>query len=260
VLVASAMGARRRYYGDFAARLAERGAAVLTFDYRGIGDSRPRSLRGFPARLEDWGARDVEGALGSLAERYPGRPLRVVTHSVGGQVLALAPSAARLDRVLFVASQSGYWRHWAGLAKAGIFLFWHVQVPVLTALFGYLPGPLWFGADVPFGVAREWSWWGRHPDYVLRDGGAVRRAAYRGLRFPLRAYAIERDGYAPERAVRALVAMYAGADSEVRVVGGRDVGRPRLGHFDVFRRGLGEPLWREMADWLLARGRVDSAT
>ena len=58
------------------------------------------------------------------------------------------------------------------------------------------------------------------------------------------------DGYAPEPAVRALVAEYSGARSEVRVVGGRDVGRPRLGHFDAFRRDPALPLWDEFADWL----------
>ena len=40
-VIAGAMGVRRRFYRAFAAFLAENGIATLTFDYRGIGGSRP---------------------------------------------------------------------------------------------------------------------------------------------------------------------------------------------------------------------------
>ncbi|MDA2928912.1 hypothetical protein MYX84_03015 [Acidobacteria bacterium AH-259-O06] len=46
VLINSAMGVKRRYYNSYARFLSENGFTVLTFDYRGIGDSRPRSLPG----------------------------------------------------------------------------------------------------------------------------------------------------------------------------------------------------------------------
>ena len=53
VLIAPAMGVNQDYYADFAAWLAREGYLVLTFDYRGMGASRPaerqRSLRGFDA-------------------------------------------------------------------------------------------------------------------------------------------------------------------------------------------------------------------
>jgi predicted alpha/beta hydrolase len=58
VLIAAAMGVKQAYYADFAAWLARQGYAALTFDYRGMGDSRPaalrHSLRGFEADLFDW--------------------------------------------------------------------------------------------------------------------------------------------------------------------------------------------------------------
>ena len=63
IVLAGAMGVRKRFYEPFAADLAAGGFAVLAFDYRSIGDSLPGRLRGFDARLRDWGERDLESAL-----------------------------------------------------------------------------------------------------------------------------------------------------------------------------------------------------
>ena len=63
VLINSATAVPRKVYRGFAGYLARRGCAVLTYDYRGTGDSRqkavtgfnqPRSLVGFKASMADW--------------------------------------------------------------------------------------------------------------------------------------------------------------------------------------------------------------
>ena len=41
VLIVSAMGVPQRFYADFAEWLASQGHAVMSFDYRGVGESRP---------------------------------------------------------------------------------------------------------------------------------------------------------------------------------------------------------------------------
>src|ERR1700730_10557067 len=41
-VINSATGVPRDYYAPFAAFLASRGFVAVTYDYRGIGDSRPR--------------------------------------------------------------------------------------------------------------------------------------------------------------------------------------------------------------------------
>jgi predicted alpha/beta hydrolase len=62
VLINSATATPRKIYRGFAAYLAQRGCAVLTYDYRGIGGSRqkevvgfnrPKSLAGFKASMTD---------------------------------------------------------------------------------------------------------------------------------------------------------------------------------------------------------------
>ena len=45
VVVNAAMGVKRGFYAPFALHLAARGFTVVSYDYRGIGDSRPPRLR-----------------------------------------------------------------------------------------------------------------------------------------------------------------------------------------------------------------------
>ena len=58
VIINAATSVRCRYYARFAAFLHAHGFDVLTYDYRGIGESRPDRLRGFEAGWIDWGRLD----------------------------------------------------------------------------------------------------------------------------------------------------------------------------------------------------------
>src|SRR5262249_1244946 len=89
VLISSAMPVKRGFYAKYAAYLASKGFTVLTYDYRGIGDSRPASLRGFQAHLWQWGALDFAAAVRWVRAQYPNHKLLAVGHSMGGQVLGL---------------------------------------------------------------------------------------------------------------------------------------------------------------------------
>jgi predicted alpha/beta hydrolase len=251
VVIAPAMGVRKRYYDPFAAYLAGAGFATLCFDYRGIGGSLPGRLRGFRARLHEWGEEDLEGALGWLAGRWPGAPLLVVCHSVGGQVLGLAPGIDRVRAVLAVGAQSGYWRWWPGVWRWALAFFWYCWLPALVTLFGYLPMRLASGGeDVPAGVAREWARWGRHPDYVLSHARARGGTGYAHFDRPLRAYGFTDDLLAPPRAVEQLLTFYPNAQSDLRILAPADLGVKAIGHFAPFRDRFRDTLWAEWREWL----------
>ena len=119
VLINSATAVPRRVYTGFAGYLARRGCAVLTYDYRGTGDSRqkavtgynqPRSLVGFKASMSDWAELDVTAAVSWMRERYSTLPLAYVGHSFGGQALGLIANNGEISRAAFVASQAATWR------------------------------------------------------------------------------------------------------------------------------------------------------
>ena len=252
VVIHAASGVRQEYYGKFAAYLAERGFTTLTFDYRGIGRSRPKDLRGFNARMSEWATHDAAGALDLLQRVSPGARLLVVGHSFGGQCLGVVPGSERYSGLLAVASQSGYWRHWSGPGRAGMWLATHVVLPGLSKALGYFPAQrLGQGEDLPAGVASEWASWCRHPGYIV--GALDAHAQYARLRLPLRAIWLADDSYAPLPAVRALLGFYPSAPGEIVEVHPRLVGAERIGHFGFFRERFRDTLWKTAADWLLER-------
>lgn len=105
VIINAATSVRCRYYARFADYLFAHGCDVLTYDYRGIGESRPASLRGFQASWSDWGRLDFEAMLAHAAAHFPGQPVDVVGHSFGGCAVGLAPSAGQIRRVVMVGAQ-----------------------------------------------------------------------------------------------------------------------------------------------------------
>src|ERR1700709_1363012 len=115
-LINSATAVPRKISRGFAGYLARRGCAVLTYDYRGTGDSRQKSLvgynqqkslGGFKASISDWAALDGAGAVAWMRERYKTLPLNYVGHSFGGQALGLLADNTEVSRALFIAADAG---------------------------------------------------------------------------------------------------------------------------------------------------------
>lgn len=252
VVLTAAIGAPQTVYHAYARYLAERGAHALTFDYRGIGDSRRGPLRELETDLAAWGERDVAGAIAWAERTFPGAPLLYAGHSAGGQLLGLAANADAVRRVLTVAAPSGYWKLWHGWRRLWIASMWFVLFPLVTRIVGYLPGRgLGLGADLPRGVALQWARWGRNRHYISDAEGRPRSEGHRRVTAPIRAYSFADDPYAPEEAVAELLGYYAAAPREHRHLRPADLGLERIGHLGFYRERMRDLLWRETADWLL---------
>jgi predicted alpha/beta hydrolase len=251
VLVNSAVGVRQQYYSAFAAFLEERGFTVLTYDYRGIAASRHGPLPALGARIRDWAQLDAGAALDELERAAPGAKLLAVGHSFGGNSLGLVPGHERLAGAVFVGVQSGYWRHWRGTGRAGMWFLTHVLLPSISRLFGYVPAQVFGqGEDLPAGVASEWAAWCRHPHYAA---GVVGSEGYANFKAPIRSYWIADDSYAPRAAAEAILKEYASAPSELVAVDPASHGGGKIGHFGFFRERFRETLWRDVAHWLETR-------
>lgn len=247
----SAMGVGRRFYAPFAQFLQARGFTVITYDYRGIGESAPEKLRGFKANLVDWGEKDQQAMLEWAQATFPEKPLIIGGHSVGGQLIGLAPSARAAKALFAVGSQSGYWAHWDGAMRVKIWLTWHVFIPLLSRLMGYFPSP-WFGigGNLPAGCARQWARWGRDPEYLHGKHAPAGAIRYAELEAQMLALWIADDHLAPRRAIEALLDWYTSADIDFRAIHPKDFGHERIGHFHVFRENTGLEVWHLIADWL----------
>jgi predicted alpha/beta hydrolase len=262
VLIGSAMGVPRGFYGGFADYLAEAGLAALRFDYRGIGGSLRGALRDSDATMHAWGEQDLGGALRFLRDRYPGAPLLLVGHSAGGQLFGLVPEPNQVRAALTVGAQSGYWRNWRGVGRMRMLFYWTALFPALTRTLGYLPLKRLTGGgeNVPPGVALEWATWGRDPDYVMsyarRKDGAKGYQSFAGR---LRSIAIADDSYAPRTAVQAMLAFYPAASRELLYLEPSSVGARSIGHFGFFQRRFRDTLWSDARSWLLSQAQSQAA-
>jgi predicted alpha/beta hydrolase len=252
LLINPATGVRKEFYSKFARGCAERGLITLAYDYRGIGGSRPASLKGFSARMQDWGRIDMPAALEKLASLAPGLPIGVLGHSVGGQLLGLMHNHPRVKAAVTVAASTGTWwqmGHW------GYRLFcaslWYGFVPFFTTVLGYAPAKaLKQGEDLPKGVAQEWARWCRSGDYfgVLLRGDAP--VFFEQFAAPLLALWFSDDPIANESTVPALHKFYPRASIESRRIEPSEARVKSLGHFAFFSSGHRQTLWPIALDWL----------
>lgn len=250
ILLNSGTGIPRQFYGAFARHLAQRGFAVLTYDYRGIGGSQaPRS-----ATMEQWGRVDQASMIDHLARLRPGASLGLIGHSFGGQVLGLADNIADLRAAVLVCSQSGHWRHWPrGRRRLRMLALWWLLIPGLTAATGRFPGS-WVGtADLPAGVARSWARWGRSPHYVCDARGRALRPHNDDVAFPIRWMSFADDPIAPSSAVEALRPYYPNAAVERLHLAPADLGAESVGHFGFFRKSMPSAAWDDIAGWFEER-------
>jgi predicted alpha/beta hydrolase len=255
VIINPATGVVARYYHRYARFLASHGFDVITYDYRGIGLSRPQRLQDCGYRWRDWGELDFDAVLRFTRARRPESPLKVVGHSIGGFIPGLAESGDQIERMLTVGAQYAWWGDYAPRQRAGLLLKWHLVMPVLTALLGYFPGKrLGWLEDLPAGVANEWSFRGArfersHPRGDL-EAVLERMAAVRGR---ILAVAVSDDPLGTVPAICRTLSYYRNAERTAVLLSPHDLGRATIGHFDLFRAYHESGFWKDTLDWLKDR-------
>jgi predicted alpha/beta hydrolase len=254
IVVAAAMGVPRRYYGKFAADMAARGIAALTFDYRGIGDAAASLRDPAATTFQDWGRLDLHAALEHVYAKFPGLPVFQLGHSAGAQITGLTPLAEQLAGLVFVAGPRPHVSQDRGSYRIFSTLWWYVLVP-LGSLFAWFPArKLGFSSvDVPSGVTKEWGRWARSPRYLFTPRFGIDTSRYGKLRLPLLAWSFTDDLYTPPASAEALLSEYPNARVTRRQVRPADVGARAIGHLGFFRESLRDTLWKETAEWTLAQ-------
>lgn len=252
VIINPATGVLARYYHRYARFLAAHGFDVLTYDYRGIGASRPERLRGCRYRWRDWGELDLDAALRFAQTRQTAGPLIVIGHSIGGFLPGLAAAAPMIDRLLTVGAQYGWWGDYAPRRRLALFLKWHLAMPALTTACGYFPGRrLGWLEDLPAGIAREWSFRGRrfeqsHP----RAERAAVLARMAAMTAPILAVALADDPLGTVPALRRTLAYYSQAPRCIVLLKPADFACASIGHFGLFHDRHAAGFWADTLQWL----------
>lgn len=239
VLIAGALGVAQRHYAPFAAWLAARGHAVLTFD-----------LRGLEADLLTWSRSDFGAAVGHLVAFNGGHPVTVVGHSLGLHHAGMTDAAtqARISRAIGVGSGAGYWRDWAAPSRRVAPLMLHLAGPLLIPLFGYFPGRrLRMVGDLPAAVMRQWTLWCRHPEFAWGAEPDLVCASLEAARFPVVAFSFTDDEAMTETCTRKLLAAFRHAPTNLVRLAPQEVGMACIGHLGAFRPEGSERLWLRIA-------------
>ena len=243
-------------YRRFARFLAHSGIPVLTYDFRGIGLSRPSALRGFRAVIEDWAEYDCSAAIGWMRERFPRAELVGIAHSNGALLLGGAHNAAEQARLILIGAHTGYYGDYLPLYRFPMAALWHGLMPALTRLIGYFPGRrLGLGDDIPAGVALQWA---SRRSSDLRPAGAspsaerTRRLLDRcaALGRPALVIRISDDAFATAAGLRRFLAYYPRLSPEYVVLTPADAGARKIGHFGFFGRSTGPALWPKLVERL----------
>jgi predicted alpha/beta hydrolase len=247
LLVNSATAVPRGFYRRFAAFIQQHGWHAMTYDYRGIGDSKPASLRGLRATMADWALLDMTAMVDRIQHELSPRRIFVVGHSFGGQALGMISNADRIDAMVGVSAQSGYWGVQGGREPRRVRFLVTVAIPVLARVVGYFPWS-WFanGADLPKGVALQWAGWCRSRNYLL-DDKSLPLDRYKSFTAPVLAYSIDDDDWGTAQAVDDMMRAYRNVTR--RHIRPGDYGLTHLKHTGYFRDGS-EPLWLEAINWL----------
>lgn len=251
VVIGCATAVKANYYHRYATFLAANGFTAITFDYRGIGESRNGSLSGQKIRWYNWGSLDIDAVLVWALERSDGLPVNFVGHSFGGFGVGLAEHAAGLSRILTVGAQHAYWRDLRPRHQIGHFARAAAMLPLVTVM-GYFPAKrLRLMEDLPSGVALDWA--RSRKDFTRAATGSEReslRAHQSAVTAPILALAPNDDPYATISAMKRAVSSTPNSASRVIHLLPADYGESKLGHFALFHSRHKETFWEQSLHWL----------
>lgn len=252
IIISSATGVLQHYYFKFSTYFSELGYTVYTFDYSGIGKSNisTTDLKENKIDLKAWGENDQASVIAYAKSENPKHKTMLITHSIGGQLLAFNKNQSQLDAIITVASQSGYWKHFKGLERFKMFMFWHVLIPALTPLFGYFPAKkIGLFENLPKEMAYQWQRWGKQKDYMFSEFN-FEELQFKNFQNNLLALSFPKDAFASKSSVDWLAKQFINANIDRRHIIPEELGITNVGHFGFFRSQFKDSLWNMTHEWL----------
>jgi Predicted alpha/beta hydrolase len=254
IQINSATGVKKEFYHHFATYLQSQNYHVITFDYRGIGGSRPKSLRGFVALNHEWGKKDMTAVLDWVDGQFPKLKKFIIGHSAGGQQLGMMTNHHKISKAYLMGCSIGYWPYLSSPYKYFAALAFYFIFPVSIRLFGYVPSKrLGLGEDLPKGVALEWRSWCMNPMYFGKYlDTTLQPHYYDQVALPIHSLYAEDDTIANPKTVKVLLSLYPNANSSSERLLLKDLHTKKIGHFGYFSRTMKDKLWRKPIDFFEA--------
>lgn len=238
ILLSPATGILQRFYQAFAEWLTAQGYDVLSFDYRGIGQSLYEDVSKSTARIQDWGMYDLPAAIDKLLQLTQAEKIYIIGHSAGGQLLGLAPNHAKVEKVIAVAGSSGHVKGLAGKSRfLGPFMF-NVIFPISSLVKGY--GATQFigmGENLPKGVAKQWAEFCTAGGYVTSAiGKTIHTHFHDEIRTPITSIHATDDEIATEANVKDFLRTFPNTHTSAIILKPQEYGHKAIGHMFMFKK------------------------
>ncbi len=157
LLINSATGVKQQLYFSFANYFAQKGFTVITYDYRGIGLSKPVRMKGFKASMRVWGSVDYKALTDYIKIHFGDYKKYVLGHSVGALILGMNEDSNIFDEFVFVGTQNAFIGNLKFRTKIEALLGFGIVQPLTTGLLGYFPAQwLRLGESLPKNCASDW--------------------------------------------------------------------------------------------------------
>lgn len=255
IVISAGTGFPRHFYEQAARYLVSRGAAVLTYDYRGMGGSvEDRSAFG-DIEYSDWGRYDTTAAIAEVSKRHPDLQIYHMAHSVGGHFLGLVENHEKIAKHAFISVGTGYFGgHHKNYLLQEFYFWWILGSYSLWRHSAVEKMGGWQGEPLPPKLFRTWRKWSHRKAYFKPDLSTLLAPEhYEDVTAPIASWIFTDDPIATENAARDILSCYPNAPQQLNLKPPSAYGVKRIGHEGAFRKGR-EALWSEVWDWFCEQG------
>ena len=252
LLINSATGVRQQIYFSLAEKAKRNGFIVITYDYEGIGLSKPVNLKKSKASMRSWGNTDFVLITDFIMKEFPLQERFCIGHSVGALILGMNPHSEMFKKFIFVATQNAYVGNLKTKTKVKAFLGFGIAQPLSSWLLGYFPGN-WFGLgeSLPKNCAYDWRTLILNRKSTSKLLEKTNNYSKQLQQETLVIYA-EDDAWLTEKGVKSLLQeAYFNLKPEYRLIKVSESEKCEIGHINFFR-SYNEKLWNIIFEFLKA--------
>lgn len=249
IVINSATGVRQQMYFGIAQFLSEKGFTVMTYDYRGIGLSKPRTIIDSNASMRLWGTQDFPAITHYIKTHFPHHEKYAIGHSVGALILGMNEDALDFEKLVFIATQKAYVENLTWKIKLIAYLGFGILQPLLTKIFGYFPAN-WFGIgeSLPAGVAFDWRTLILHPKSTNQLLEQIDENFSKKLNQKPLIISAEDDSWVTEKGMQTLMnETYPNMQPRYRCLKKNESEKGEIGHINFFRN-YNQKLWQIILD------------
>jgi predicted alpha/beta hydrolase len=243
ILINSATGVKQQVYFSFAQFFTENGFTVITYDYSGIGLSKPLKMGNSDASMRSWGNEDFKTATEFIIKNFPDYKKYCVGHSVGALIIGMNEYSEIFEQFVFVATQNAFIGNLKWKTKLEAFFGFGLAQPFFTEVFGYFPAN-WFGLgeSLPKNCAYDWR------TLILNRKSTgkllLKTKDYsKGLSQKVLVLYAEDDVWLTEKGVKSLLnEVYPNLKPDYRLLKTSESEKGEIGHVNFFR-SYNKKLW-----------------